>query len=1699
MRNNELLFFILLFFMIIPIHYQISNNAMSNQLAPSIIPVAHAVNANLFVSAENSQFNNYMSGPQVIEVVIIDSDINDTDEAKGEPDVTINGKTLRMAQAVDGNWYGYFADRDMAQIADQTVVDAGAAGAGLDFGTFCSNASTLGVVDFTDTVGVAIPGTGGTQGTAPITTSCASVTSPNIMNVLRENKEEVAPAGAVQRGQIGLGATNQWPLIQLYTLNPTGNVVIQYNKGGGVQTTTLTFDNVDQFAKSSLDKAKYTQGAQVHVTVTDLWLNIDPTDEDSWTFGTNAKALSANYQVFDENGGLAGANVVNGIIDIIPAQSSLMVEDNGVLILNVDKQNSGQNVLTLQDNDDSQLTCTVPQNVATCSTSTDSLDTLPAGTQPITVTEQGPNSGIFGSYDESDKSVIKVTDLAKRGTSASIDYNKTPRTVQVGFDFATVNIAPTDAEWTSGEEIPVIVVDGDANKNSRTDEDLDLNNPNVTSIPSLRTGTPITLSGLTVATLDGDNTTFTIDKFSDRALLTTGSPAIISDGDDLTLTFGTMADVFDSTPINQANFHGFTLFNYDVRALQNTGNLEGITSVDITLSSGLVFADQPLQGLILLPLSFGAVSPGTVLTANFNINIGATDAIPQGTTLPIVADVFGFGFTNDGIKNNERFANQIIRLELEETGDNTSTFDGTLEYIMINQLNILDPTTYTDLVTISNESSFVVIDDLDDEESPRVNYNDKGADGVTTQVSDQEAAQAHSGIVSIVKDEFNLVVVELVDLDLNVDSDQIDIYTSVTDNADANFDVVGDKTVANGGTSIALSTGKQLGILLDVTFDDQKWTTTNAACLAQLTMNGITQTGLGSTGFTLVETGAETGIFGGDFQIPDLWCKADSTIPESVIGLDVEAHYIDFRDVSGEIIDSSYGDGKKFELQLDSGSFTPIKGFHVEDIIGNKTASETDNFFFLQTTHYLDLNERKKLEEQGITLVDFLNGFVYVASANDTSLRDFEFVLYPEFHSVIRIEPETKRDSNMNSDDVPPWIFNVKGSDLTGIEDKVAVTVFFHGKISASKMTQIIADYDGAVGSTIEGISAVSALMSFGQITKLSEHSTVKFIRYQDPLLEPEISKARKAAHVTDNDGNSLTGSLTGKGVVALIFDETLIFEHIDLKDRIFNIQDIVTRSPHSVHVAGILGGSGAKTLENKGVAPNVEILSWDSTSSPSSEATWTSDAGDLAIALTQANTKLNDLDIGDRIDLMNISMGQLVNNNKWDCKNLGNYTETSQVLDSFVTGHLGMPKIIITKSAGNERDNELTDCTLPRNYQNQREFGTVNSPATAKNPIVVGSIDTDFEPNKGYVISKFSSWGPTDDGRIKPDLVAPGSHNSMLDDSGCQLISVDDPNCGGIVSTGHDEYYQMSGTSMAAPFVGGLVALMEERFEQKISNENISTFESQLLPYTAKAILIHTADDLGNPGPDYKYGWGLVNGKNAINLIAKSKLVNATKTSVDITDSSTIIYDSISDIGESKNYLLKIGEPTDLKLTLVWDDPPVSAGNYKAKNLENDLDLWITNSSKITRPFVLGKDPDISAGTGTDSNNNVEMIKTLQNKELTITVKGSKGPFMEGQDFTLIVSTDTRTTEIPSWIKNNAGWWVDGSIDDNSFVQGIQYLIKKGIMKIPPTEQGLGGNEIPSWIKDIAGWWADGISKDQEFIDAIQTLIRIGTIQIES
>jgi len=109
--------------------------------------------------------------------------------------------------------------------------------------------------------------------------------------------------------------------------------------------------------------------------------------------------------------------------------------------------------------------------------------------------------------------------------------------------------------------------------------------------------------------------------------------------------------------------------------------------------------------------------------------------------------------------------------------------------------------------------------------------------------------------------------------------------------------------------------------------------------------------------------------------------------------------------------------------------------------------------------------------------------------------------------------------------------------------------------------------------------------------------------------------------------------------------------------------------------------------------------------------------------------------------------------------------------------------------------------------------------------------------------------------------------------------------------------------------------------------------------------------------------------------------------------------------------------------------------------------------------------------------------------------------PVYAGEDYaTTTITTPTPSTiPIPAWIKNNAGWWAEGAIDDASFIQGIQFLIKEGVMEIPPTTQGSGSDsaEIPAWIKNNAGWWAEGAIDDASFIQGIQFLIKEGIMSI--
>jgi hypothetical protein len=191
---------------------------------------------------------------------------------------------------------------------------------------------------------------------------------------------------------------------------------------------------------------------------------------------------------------------------------------------------------------------------------------------------------------------------------------------------------------------------------------------------------------------------------------------------------------------------------------------------------------------------------------------------------------------------------------------------------------------------------------MTDEESQTINYNDLGADGVTTQIADQQEAPTHNGVVSFDLANYKIadtVVVTLNDQDMNTDTSLIDVYITSTD------DKVGDATSA--------------GLVLDITFDDQYWVNTDDAACTETSGTITGDNGLEATGFTLVESAADSGIFTGSFQVPTNFCHSGNDVISTVTGTDMEVNYQDFRNASGE--SSEVGAGASINANTGSVAF----------------------------------------------------------------------------------------------------------------------------------------------------------------------------------------------------------------------------------------------------------------------------------------------------------------------------------------------------------------------------------------------------------------------------------------------------------------------------------------------------------------------------------------------------------------------------------------------------------------------------------------------------------------------------------------------------------------------------------------------------------------------------------------------------------
>ena len=839
--------------------------AFSIILLIPMIDAEASSNPNLFVSAENSQFENHFSGSMVVEVVIRDNDVRDTDEGKGEPDVTLNGKDLRMVQATDGNWYAYFANIDKARFADSIV---GLDGEGLDFGSVCTTAEgtvTIGV-DLNDADGVAYP-----------YDSCSGIFNDS-NNVVRKAKspnsaipEDDAPGSDGLGGQIGI-VEDTWPFVQLFSFD---DVTIQYNPAGNAQRVDLQYDEIPNIS-FSLDRDLYPSNAEVFLIVNDFQLNQDPTDEDSWTFNTGSTP-STFYQAYDNNGS-SSANGGSGLVDLVPNLSNVGFEDNGKFSVDL------RSVLKLQSNDE-QPDTSVSDGTTTYS-------------EILTLVEDGPNSGIFDNADNNDQSILKILDDAPRGQTGSIKYNDQSISVLTGSSSAAVSI--TDPVLTIGDgskslkpgtEFSITLVDPDQNVNSGARDNLDVFHAS-TIIPTMIIGTPMTFENAGDVLFhkaffstndDANSSIFDSDRLIiDTSTVTNGSYESIS------VNLGISASSLASSllDISKSNTYGTNWINYDLRSFENDleisnfsdtsfslyfNSLSGssITLIDvgdISSSKGFIQIDDSIvsdisneSGNVFLVINFG---PSGMLSIDNEDN-----------SQPIIFDFFSFG-----MKNDKSIHNSIYRFELEETSDNSSTFEGTLEYSVANQLNILNPAFIQTIQPINDQVKFIVTDRLIDEDGISISYSDLDVSGVFTTTTTKSDINTNAGTISSNSQSYRFgqpVTLTLHDPDLNLKSDLVDVYFVIDDPRSPNVDLVGKNGVA----------------LLEVLIKDISY--------KRCTVDGIEYGGLGDTGFTLVETGPSTGIFEGVFKMPSKICNKSGTALISSAGGSLDAKYYDSRDHLG--------------------------------------------------------------------------------------------------------------------------------------------------------------------------------------------------------------------------------------------------------------------------------------------------------------------------------------------------------------------------------------------------------------------------------------------------------------------------------------------------------------------------------------------------------------------------------------------------------------------------------------------------------------------------------------------------------------------------------------------------------------------------------------------------------------------------------
>ena len=642
---------------------------------------------------------------------------------------------------------------------------------------------------------------------------------------------------------------------------------------------------------------------------------------------------------------------------------------------------------------------------------------------------------------------------------------------------------------------------------------------------------------------------------------------------------------------------------------------------------------------------------------------------------------------------------------------------------------------------------------------------------------------------------------------------------------------------------------------------------------------------------------------------------------------------------------------------------------------------------FVQFAATLTREQREVLEAAGVVFHESLEPFTYLVSASGAGASALQ--RETTFLGAAPIEPTDKVTASIFTGNILEHARRPDG--------QVAAFFRFYANIT---LAEALATLDGAGVS----VSDRSAFLFGNRIEGTATPAQI-LIACTSPALRavfevpptPVISNVQAAGFSAVPPVQIAPYNLNGSGVAVGVWDQgSARATHQDLSPRVTVRQGVPLA--HGTHVTGTIMGSGFGSVFAKGMATAATSFSYDfqgdMPTEQSASATFPIPVGGDGIALSNNSWENN---FGWR---PNCPSGSCTMHNDPNCFYediqeflLGSYIGNTIPWDDLVR----RKNLVVVKSAGNQADDcGPADCLAARNTDCDGTLGSdglwydnLDFVSTAKNVITVGAVEDD-----GVTRTPFSSSGPVDDGRIKPDVVANGRN---LNSTG---------------AAADNDYYTDSGTSMSGPVVAGVVALVDQAW--KNLHPSRSSAINKPTPELVKALLINTTTDLGRGGPDYAYGWGLVKAQAAIDQLQKPNapggiLLSPNQVRIGFISEGETLYYKVSTPAATPTGLMTI--------TTAWSDLSGTSGsvvrycnfvNFKVPctsnanctpfnpaavcdpapcgavpcHLKNDLETWLWNpafNSAIAMPWV---PPGVGAITGGAFNylnrvDNVERIDT--------------------------------------------------------------------------------------------------------------------------